>query len=115
MSSPFVYEEPLEPPETLAGRTTELALLRDRISETRNSRIEGPRRYGKTSLLKTALAVADKDGLVPVYINFLGVLTPGDVAERIERAYREQLDGQLKRWFAGLISPCRRRGRGHRL
>ncbi|HEY2142027.1 MAG TPA: hypothetical protein VGG98_08205 [Solirubrobacteraceae bacterium] len=109
MSSPFIYEDPLEPPAVLADRVAELALLRDRIGETRNSRLEGPRRYGKTSLLKAALAAADKDGFVPIYVNFLGVLTAGDVAERIERAYREQLDGQLKRWFAGAISTLRPR------
>ncbi len=109
MSSPFVYEDPLEPPEVLAGRAAELALLRDRIGETRNSRLEGPRRYGKTSLLKAALAAADKDGFVPIYVNFLGVLTAADVAERIERAYREQLDGPLKRWFAGVVSTLRPR------
>jgi hypothetical protein len=109
MSSPFVYENPLEPPETLAGRVAELALLRDRIGETRNSRLEGPRRYGKTSLLTAVLAAADKDGFVPIYVNFLGVLTAADVAERIERAYREQLDGQLKRWFAGAVATLRPR------
>ncbi len=107
MSSPFIYEDPLEPPEALAGRTGELALLRDRIGETRNSRLEGPRRFGKTSLLKAALAAADKDAFVPIYVNFLGVLTAADVAERIERAYREQLDGPLKRWFAGVVSTLR--------
>ncbi len=107
VSSPFVYEGPVEPPDVLADRTAELALLRDRAGETRNSRLEGPRRYGKTSLLKAALDAADKDGLVPIYVNFLGVLTPADVAERIERAYREQLDGTLKQWFAGVVSTFR--------
>jgi uncharacterized protein len=109
MSSPFIYEDPVEPPEVLAGRIAELALLRDRVGETRNSRLEGPRRYGKTSLLKAALAVADKDGFVSIYVNFLGVLTAADVAARIERAYREQLDGSLKRWFAGVASTLRPR------
>jgi hypothetical protein len=109
VSSPFIYEDPLEPPDVLAGRTAELALLHDRIGETRNSRLEGPRRYGKTSLLKAALADADKDDFVPIYVNFLGVLTPADVAERIERAYREQLHGPLKRWFAGAVSTLKPR------
>src|SRR3989442_362417 len=104
MASPFIYEDPLEPPETLADRADELALLRDRIAETRNSRLQGPRRYGKTSLLKATLASVDKDGFVPIYVSFLGVLTAADVAERIERAYREQLDGRLKRWFVAVIS-----------
>lgn len=107
MGSPFIYEEPLEPPEALADRKAELALLRDRVAETRNSRLEGPRRYGKTSLLKAALAAAERDGFVSIYVNFLGVLTPADVAERIERAYREQLDGPLKRWFSGLVTTLR--------
>jgi uncharacterized protein len=107
MGSPFTYEQPLEPPDRLADRATELALLRDRAAETRNSRLEGPRRYGKTSLLKAALDLADKDGLVPIYVNFLGVLTAADVAERVERAYREQLDGPLKQWFAGVVSTFR--------
>ncbi len=107
MGSPFIYEEPLEPPEALADRKAELALLRDRVAETRNSRLEGPRRYGKTSLLKAVLATAERDGFVPIYVNFLGVLTPADVAERIERAYREQLDGRLKRWFTGMVTTLR--------
>ena len=104
MGSPFRYEDPLDATEELADRLNELELLRERIAETRNSRLAGPRRYGKTSLLNVVLASADRDGFVPIYVNFLGVLTAGDVAERIERAYREQLDGALRRWFAGVVS-----------
>lgn len=104
MGSPFRYEDPLDATEELADRVDELALLRERIAETRNSRLSGPRRYGKTSLLNVVLEGADRDGFVAIYVNFLGVLTAGDVAERIERAYREQLDGALRRWFAGVVS-----------
>jgi uncharacterized protein len=109
MSSPFIYEEPLKPPDRLADRVAELALLRERAGETRNSRLEGPRRYGKTSLIKAALDAADKDGFVPIYVNFLGVLSTADVTDRIERAYREQLDGPLRQWFAGIVSTLRPR------
>ncbi len=108
MGSPFIYEEPL-PPDQLADRLDELALLRERAAETRNSRLEGPRRYGKTSVLRAALDAADKDGFVPIYVNFLGVLSTADVTDRIERAYREQLDGPLKQWFAGVITTLRPR------
>ena len=104
MGSPFRYEDPLDATEKLADRVAELELLRERIAETRNSRLAGPRRYGKTSLLNAALACADRDGFVPIYVNFLGVLTAADIAERIERAYREQLEGALRRWFAGVVS-----------
>ncbi len=109
VGSPFTYEEPLKPPDRLAGRVAELALLRERAGETRNSRLEGPRRYGKTSLVRAALDAANKDGFVPIYVNFLGVLSTADVADRIERAYREQLDGPLKQWFAGIVSTLRPR------
>ena len=102
MSSPFVYEEPVVP-AALVDRGAELATLRDRMTDSRNSRIEGPRRFGKTSLLRAVLAVAEKDGAVPVEVNFLGCVSAADVAERIERAYRRQLDSALRRWYDGLI------------
>jgi AAA+ ATPase superfamily predicted ATPase len=79
MASPFVYEDPVSS-EDLADRREELGRLRDRIGDTRNSRLEGARRFGKTSLLRAALGQAERDGLIPIYVNFLGVLTLGDVA-----------------------------------
>jgi uncharacterized protein len=100
--SPFVYEEPVDP-AALIDRTQELATLRDRIGDARNSRIEGARRFGKTSLLRALLAIAENDGAVPIEVNFLGCVSAADVAERIERAYRRQLDSALRRWFDGLI------------
>jgi hypothetical protein len=106
MSSPFVYEEPVSPAD-LVGREAELAVLRDRAGDGRNSRLEGPRRFGKTSLLRSALAAAADDGAVPIEVNFLGCVTPADAADRIERAYAAQLDGALRRWFAGVVRTLR--------
>jgi uncharacterized protein len=106
MASPFVYEEPVDP-ASLIDRESEVAVLVDRLLDGRNSRVEAPRRFGKTSLLRKVLAAVEQDGLVPVYVNFLGVLTAGDVAERIERAYREQLDSTLHAWFTGLVRTLR--------
>jgi hypothetical protein len=37
-----------------------------------------------------------------VYVDFFGVLTLGDVAARIERAYAMQLESSLTSWFAGV-------------
>jgi hypothetical protein len=102
MSSPFVYEEPV-PPEQLIDRRDELAVLVDRALDARNSRLEGPRRFGKTSLVRAVLLAAERNGAVPIEVNFLGCVTAGDVAERIERAYSAQLDGPLRRWFDGLV------------
>jgi hypothetical protein len=103
MASPFIYEEPVQPDE-LIDRTQELRTLVDRALDTRNSRLEGPRRFGKTSLLRAALATAEHEGgAVPIEVNFLGCVSASDVAQRIERAYGAQLDGPLRRWFEGLV------------
>jgi hypothetical protein len=106
MSSPFVYEEPVEP-SALVGRAKELAHLLDRIWDARNSRLEGMRRFGKTSLIRATLAAAERDGAVIVEVNFLGCVSAADVAERIERAYGSQLESSLRRWFDGLIRTLR--------
>jgi hypothetical protein len=106
MSSPFIYEEPVEPTD-LIDREQEAEQLLDRLLDGRNSRLEAPRRFGKTSLLLKVLRDCRDAGLVPVYVNFLGVLTSADIAERVERAYREQLDSPLRRWFSGLIRTLR--------
>jgi hypothetical protein len=102
MASPFVYEEPVAP-AALVDRSDELTALTARASDGRNSRLEGPRRFGKTSLLRALLALVEKDGAVPIEVNFLGCVSASDVAERIERAYSAQLDSPLRRWFDGLI------------
>src|SRR3954452_15562287 len=102
MPSPFVYEEPVAP-TALIDRSAELALLADRLADARTSRLEGPRRFGKTSLVRAALAAADREGAVTVEVNFLGCVTAADVAQRIERAYAARMDGRLRRWYDGVI------------
>jgi hypothetical protein len=108
--SPFRYEEPLAPDE-LIDREPELATLLARAAAGRNSRLSGPRRFGKTTLLRRALRDADRQGLVPVYIDLYGVLTIADVSARIELAYERQLDGALRRWFTALRRSLRPAGR----
>src|SRR5919108_386257 len=93
MRSPFRYEEPVAR-EDLVDRLDELEFLRDRALDGRNSRLEAPRRFGKTSLLRAALATVADDGAVAIEVNFLGCVTAADVAQRIERAYAAQLDAR---------------------
>lgn len=102
LASPFIYEEPLQA-GALADRAAELRLLVDRTLDARNSRIEGPRRYGKTSLLRAALSAAERQGAITIEVNFLGCVTAADAAERIERAYGAQLDSRLRRWYDGIV------------
>jgi hypothetical protein len=86
----------------LIDRDGEADELRRRAEEGNNSRLVAARRYGKTSLLRRVLHDAEREGWATVYVDFFGVLTPADIAQRIERAYAEQLRGDLRTWFAGV-------------
>jgi uncharacterized protein len=101
MLNPFVFSEPVAPPDLL-DRDDEAALLVEHALGGHNSRLVAPRRYGKTSLLRRALVDAAEQGMVGVYVNFFGVLTEDDVAARIESAYAEQLPRRFARWFEGV-------------
>lgn len=108
--SPFRYEEPL-PPDELIDREEELAALLDRAASGRNSRLSGPRRFGKTTLLRRLLRDAERQGMIPIYIDLYGVLTIADVSTRLELAYERQLDGALRRWFTAVRRSLRPAGR----
>lgn len=112
--NPFQYSAPVDP-EALLDREAEVRALTERGAGGHNSRLVAPRRFGKTSLLGRVLRDAGGEGRVGVYVNFFGVLTADDIAERIERAYGEQLQGKLASWFAGVrrvLRPTFRAGGG---
>jgi hypothetical protein len=112
--NPFRYSEPL-PVEDLLDRDHEADMLLRRAVEGNNTRLVAPRRYGKTSLLRRLTHDAGREGWATVYVDFFGVLTLADVAQRIERAYAEQLDGRLATWFSGMrrmLRPTFRAGGG---
>ena len=98
--NPFRYSEPV-PPEELLDRDAEAVALLERAEDGNNSRLVAPRRYGKTSLLGRVLRDARAAGWNAVYVDFFGVLTAADIAERIERAYGAQLHGRVAAWYRG--------------
>ena len=103
------------PVDELIDRDAEATILLERASEGNNSRVVAPRRFGKTSLLRRALHDAQREGWAAVYVDFFGVLTLDDIAQRIERAYAEQLSGRLASWFSGvrrMLRPTVRAGGG---
>lgn len=106
MSSPFPYDTPVAARD-LIDRDTEAVALCERAVAGRNARLVAPRRYGKTSLAHRLIGEASAEGRVGVYVNFFGVLTVDDVAERFERAYREQLRGRLGRWLGAALRTMR--------
>ena len=106
MANPFKYSSPVDPRDMI-DRERELAGLLELAEGAHNSRLVAPRRYGKSSLLHAAQAKSEDVGMVPVYVNFFGVVTAADIAERIEVAYAEQLRGSLARWFDGVRATFR--------
>jgi hypothetical protein len=99
--NPFRYSEPV-PAEELLDRNEEAAALLDSATGSHNSRLVAPRRYGKTSLLDRVAHDARRAGWAAVYVDFFGVLTLDDIAQRIERAYAAELQGKLAGWFTGI-------------
>ncbi len=99
--NPFRYSGPVSS-EDLIGRDVETEQLQRTAEEGNNSRLVAPRRYGKTSLLRRLTSEVREDGWEAVYVDFFGVVTLADVAQRIDRAYVRDLSGPVARWYDGL-------------
>ena len=59
-------------------------------------RLVGPRRYGKTTLLRRVLASAERQGMATVLVDLQDVLSIAEIVVRIERGY-ERLKGPIRR------------------
>ena len=91
--NPFVYSRPISP-EEIVDRDDETQLLLKHAVGGHYVRLYAPRKYGKTSLLRRALADGEKqEGLVPVLVDLYGAVSLADVAVRFERAYARELRG----------------------
>lgn len=105
--NPFVYDDPL-PPDQLVDRESESEQLL-RLSEGgHNTRLQAPRRYGKTTLLGKVQDEAKKIGMNAVYVDFYRAITLAEVSRRIEEAYLAGLGGAARRAVAAVT----RRWRG---
>ena len=94
--NPFVYARPLEP-EDVIDRADEVAYLLQQAAGGNPVCLYAPRRFGKTSVLKKALAEAEKQGSVGVYVDLSDVLSTTDLVDRLEQAYRS-LRGPIARF-----------------
>jgi hypothetical protein len=106
--NPFVYDRPL-PPEEIIDRERELELMLGLADSGQTARLSGPRRFGKTTLLRRLLADADKRGMDTVYVDLDRVVSLEGASERIEAAYRRQLQGPVRRTAANVIQTLRPR------
>jgi uncharacterized protein len=99
--NPFIYDRPV-PPAELIDRDEETAKLLEMAEGGHNTRLQGPRRYGKTSILKRLLRDAERAGYRTVYIDFLAVTTSTEVARRLHEAYDADLKGALGQMYSRL-------------
>lgn len=99
--NPFRYSGPVSASEVI-DREDILKRLSDTAESANNSRLLAPREYGKTSLLNKLRDGFGKEGWSTVYVDFFGVRSLQDVAQRVEDAYQAQLRGDLAAWFEGI-------------
>jgi hypothetical protein len=84
--NPFVFTQPVDP-DDLIDRDDESARLLALAEGGHAVRLSAPRRYGKTSLLRRLGRDAEKIGMNYVEVDFYGVLSEIEVAERLEDGY----------------------------
>jgi uncharacterized protein len=102
MVNPFRFSGPL-PPEEMVDRAPEAKDLLDLVEGGHSLRLLGPRRYGKTTLLRRLLDDADRVGMATCLVDLEDVLTLGEIVVRIERAYAERLKGPIRRTVEALF------------
>ena len=93
--SPFPYHGPLQP-EEVTGREELAQAVALRINDRRLTALVGPRRYGKTSLLKRVAADLEATGPQPVWIDLYEMTSMADVAAAVDRG------------LAAVVGPVRR-------
>lgn len=81
--SPFPYQAPL-PPEQVSGRDELILELTERITSGRVTALLGPRRFGKTSVLRRVAAQLTE--VTTVWVDLYEVSSMADVAVRFDDA-----------------------------
>ncbi len=106
--NPFRFSGPLAS-EDMIDRDPEAEELLALADGGHSFRLVGPRRYGKTTLLRRVLEAADREGMATVLVDLQDVLSIGEIVVRIERAYdrlkgpiRRNVDALFRSWNIGL-------------
>ncbi|MBV9818001.1 MAG: hypothetical protein JOZ07_06575 [Solirubrobacterales bacterium] len=106
--NPFRFSGPLSA-EDMIDRDPEADELLALVEGGHSFRLVGPRRYGKTTLLRRVLETAEREGMATVLVDLQDVLSIGEIVVRIERAYdrlkgavRRHVDAMFRSWNIGL-------------
>lgn len=94
-TNPFRFSGPLAP-EEMIDRDQEAEDLLALVEGGHSFRLVGPRRYGKTTLLRRVLAGAEQQGMATVLVDLQDVLSIAEIVVRIERGY-QRLKGPIRR------------------
>lgn len=106
--NPFNFSGPLAP-EDMIDRDEEADDLLALAEGGHSFRLVGPRRYGKTTLLRRVLGAAEQRGMATVLVDLQDVLSIAEIVVRIERGYqrlkgpiRLQVENLFRTWNIGL-------------
>lgn len=99
--NPFRFSGPLAP-EQMIDRDAESEDLLALADGGHSFRLVGPRRYGKTTLLRRVLDAAEREGSATVMVDLQDVLSVAEIVVRIERGY-ERLKGPVRRHVENLF------------
>jgi hypothetical protein len=99
--NPFRFSGPLAP-EQMIDRDPEADDLLALAEGGHSFRLVGPRRYGKTTLLRRVLEAAERSGTATVLVDLQDVLSIAEIVVRIERGY-ERLKGPIRRQVENLF------------
>jgi hypothetical protein len=99
--NPFRFSGPL-PPEQMIDRDLEAEDLLALAGGGHSFRLVGPRRYGKTTLLRRVLEAAEREGTATVLVDLQDVLSVAEIVVRIERGY-ERMKGPFRRRVEALF------------
>lgn len=99
--NPFRFSGPLAP-EQMIDRDPEADDLLALADGGHSFRLVGPRRYGKTTLLRRVLDSAGHQGMATVLVDLQDVLSIAEIVVRIERGY-DRLKGPIRRHVENLF------------
>jgi hypothetical protein len=99
--NPFRFSGPLAP-EDMIDRDPEADDLLALVEGSHSFRLVGPRRYGKTTLLRRVLQGAAQEEMATVLVDLQDVLSISEIVVRIERGY-ERLKGPIRRHVESLL------------
>jgi hypothetical protein len=106
--NPFRFSGPLSP-EEMIDRDPESDDLLALAEGGHSFRLVGPRRYGKTTLLRRVLQGAERQRMATVLVDLQDVLSIAEIVVRIERGYqrlrgpiRGRIEHLFRSWNIGL-------------